>query len=85
MEFFDSHAHYNDEKFNDDRKEILEKIQKENVTSIIVAGYNLASSKEAVKIANHYNNIYATCGISPNDIRGNYRTNNRRDRKISKK
>ena len=69
MEFFDSHAHYNDEKFNYDRNDILKRVYQENITHIVVAGYDINSSKNAVKIANEYNFIYSTCGISPNDIR----------------
>ena len=74
MSFFDSHAHYNDEKFENDRKEILEKIYKEEITSVVCAGYNLMSSEMAIEIAKAYNDeslypkIYSTCGISPNDI-----------------
>ena len=67
MQFFDSHAHYNDEKFNGD-KQILEEIYKENVTRIVCAGYNLSSSIEAINIAKEKDFVFATCGISPNDI-----------------
>jgi TatD DNase family protein len=38
-----------------------------NVTKIVCAGYNVDASKEAVRIAQDYDWIYATCGISPND------------------
>ena len=68
MEIFDSHSHYNDEKFNEDRKDILSEVYKEGVTSLIVAGYSLKSSEEAIKIANEYKFIHAICGVSPNDI-----------------
>ena len=68
MELFDSHAHYNDEKFKQDREEVLQAIFKEGVTKLICAGYSLEASKEAVQIANAHQNIYAIVGISPNDI-----------------
>ena len=68
MEFFDSHAHYNDEKFEEDREELIKKIYDENVTEIINAGYSLESSKEAIEIANKYDFMNAIVGISPNDI-----------------
>lgn len=69
MEFFDSHAHYNDEKFNLDKFEIIKKVCKEDaVTRIITAGYSLESSKEAIDIANGFDYIYCTIGVSPNDI-----------------
>lgn len=68
MEFFDSHSHYNDEKFNVDRKNIIEENYKNGITSIICAGYSLASSCQAIQLSTEYNHMYATCGISPNDI-----------------
>ncbi len=68
MEFFDSHAHYNDERFEEDRDKLVKKIYNEGVTKIINAGYSLESSKEAIKIAEDYEFMCATAGISPNDI-----------------
>ncbi len=75
MEFFDSHAHYNDEKFDIDRKEVLNNIYNSGVTKLINAGYSLESSKKAVEIANEYDFIYSIVGISPNDIDG-FKTEN---------
>ena len=68
MEFFDSHAHYNDEKFNLDRHELLKNIYNSDITKIVNAGYSLESSKRAIQIAEKYDFMYATVGISPNDI-----------------
>ena len=68
MELFDSHAHYNDEKFEEDREKVLSQIYKSGVTKIVNAGYSLESSKQAIEIANKHEFIYATVGISPNDI-----------------
>lgn len=68
MRLFDSHAHYNDEKFSEDREFILEEIRREKVEKVVVAGYNLESSIEAIKIAQTHKNVYATVGISPNDL-----------------
>lgn len=68
MNLFDSHSHYNDEKFDLDRENIIDEVYKSGVTNLINAGYNIQSSKKAINIANKYDFIYATCGISPNDI-----------------
>ncbi|MBR1803133.1 MAG: TatD family hydrolase [Clostridia bacterium] len=68
MQFFDSHAHYNDEQFDQDREEIIKATFAAGVTKMICAGYSLKSSKQALEIANQYENIYAIVGISPNDI-----------------
>lgn len=68
MQLFDTHAHYNDEKFTEDREEVLKQIYDSGVTKLVCAGYSLESSKEAVNIANTHDYIYAIVGISPNDI-----------------
>lgn len=68
MKFFDSHAHYNDEKFEEDRDELIKSIHDEGVTRIINAGYSLESSKKAIEIAKNYDFMNAIVGISPNDI-----------------
>lgn len=68
MELFDSHAHYDDEKFNNDRYEIIEKIYASGVTKFMCAGYNLESSKNGIEIARKYEYVYTTSGISPNDV-----------------
>ena len=68
MEFFDSHAHYNDEKFEENRKELINNIYNEDITRIVCAGYNVNTSEFALKLAKDFHFMYATCGISPNDI-----------------
>lgn len=69
MELFDSHCHYNDEKFNIDRDNIIKDNIKKGITKAIVAGYSVKSSKQAIEIAEKYtNNLYAIVGISPNDL-----------------
>lgn len=68
MELFDSHCHLNDEKFDDDRDSIIKSIYDSGVTNFINAGYSLDSSKKAIDIANKYDFIYTTVGISPNDV-----------------
>ena len=68
MEYFDTHAHYDDEKFNDDREEVLNKIYKSGVTKCINMGCDLKSSKTAIEIANRHNFIYAAVGLHPEEI-----------------
>lgn len=70
MEFFDSHSHYNDEKFEDIREQIIKDTYSAGITRFVCAGYDISSSKLAIEIANNYDFIYTTCGISPNDIDG---------------
>lgn len=68
MKFFDSHAHLDDEKFNEDREELIEKIKQEGIGKLVSAGYNIESSKKSIELSKRYEFIYSTCGVSPNDI-----------------
>ena len=71
MKLFDSHCHLNDERFNEDRESLIIALKNEGVEKLVTAGYSLESSKEAIKLANKYDFIYATIGISPNDVPDN--------------
>ena len=68
MELFDSHSHYNDEKFNEDREQIIKETYKAGVTKFVCAGYNIKSSLFSLEISKKFEFIYSICGISPNDI-----------------
>lgn len=69
IEFFDSHAHYNDEQYNIDRDELIKKMYNEGITKIIIAGNSIETTKSAIAIAEKYAHIYATVGIHPYDIK----------------
>ena len=68
MEFFDSHSHYNDEKFNEDREQIIKETYDAGITKFVCAGYSIKSSLQSLEISNKYEFIYSIFGISPNDI-----------------
>ena len=68
MELFDSHSHYNDEKFNEDREKIIKETYEAGVTKFVCAGYNINSSLCSLEMSKKYEFIYSICGISPNDI-----------------
>ena len=67
MNLFDSHAHIDDEKFDEDREELIKDILGE-LKGFITAGYSLEGSKRAIEISKKFDNVYSTAGISPNDI-----------------
>ena len=68
MEFFDSHSHYNDEKFETDRNEVISSVKAEGITRLVSVGYSVDSSDFAEKLSDKYDFIYHSCGISPNDL-----------------
>lgn len=59
MKIFDTHAHYDDEKFDDDRDEIIKSLKSENVTRCINIGCDINTSIKTCDIANKYDFIYA--------------------------
>lgn len=63
----DSHAHIQDEKFKHDLDEVLENAQKAGLEKIICIGYDYETSREAVKLAHNFPQIYAVVGVHPHD------------------
>lgn len=68
MEFFDTHAHYDDARFDDDRENVINKIYNAGVTSCINVGCSIDTSKKAIELAKKHDFIYAMCGIHPSEI-----------------
>ncbi len=68
MNFFETHTHLDDDKFNEDRKQVIEKIYKSGVTKCVNVGCSIETSKNSVELAKKYEFIYATCGIHPSEI-----------------
>ena len=65
MQYFDSHAHYEDSKFDEDREEILKKIYEFGVTRYVNIGCNIETSKKSIDLAQKHDFIYASVGIHP--------------------
>lgn len=64
--YFDSHAHYDDKKFNSDRINFLSELK--NIHCIINCGTDLASSKKSIELAKKFDFIYCAVGIHPENI-----------------
>ena len=60
---FDTHAHYDDEKFDGDRAEVLSFVKANGVSRIIDCGCDLKSSLAAVKLSDEYDFIFAAVGV----------------------
>ncbi|MEG0367132.1 MAG: TatD family hydrolase, partial [Coprobacillus sp.] len=65
--YFNTHTHLNSEELYYQRDVFIKHALDNNIDYIVVAGYDIPSSKRAVEIAHEYPFIYATVGISPND------------------
>lgn len=68
MNIFDTHAHYDDEAFDDDREELLSALPKNGVNYVINQGTDVSTSRFSVSLAEKYPYIYAAVGIHPQEI-----------------
>lgn len=62
---FDTHAHYDDERFDGDREALLAGMPEKNVGLIVNPGCDVPSSRMAVALAEKYDFLYAAVGIHP--------------------
>lgn len=67
MKIFDSHAHYDDRAFDEDRYDLIEKLKDENVARIANIGSSMETSKTSVALADRYEHIYAAIGVHPSE------------------
>ncbi len=67
MRYIDTHAHIDSKEFENDFDDVLERSTLNNIEYIVNVGYNIETSNHSVKLANRYNNIYASIGIHPYD------------------
>ena len=65
--YFDTHAHYEDKRFNDDRDELLGSMQLNGVSLILNVAYSLRSAKFGIELAEKYPFVYASVGVHPHD------------------
>lgn len=64
---FESHAHYTDEAFDEDRDELLANSRENGIEYIIEVGASMESTRECVALAAKYDNVYAAVGVHPSD------------------
>ena len=62
---FDTHAHYDDERFDADRDALLASMPEKNVGLIVNPGCDLPTSRMAVALAEKFDFVYAAVGIHP--------------------
>lgn len=64
--YFDIHSHLNFDKYDEDREEVIKRLE-ETDTYTIVVGTDLESSRQAVELADQNERIYACIGVHPVD------------------
>ncbi len=66
---FDSHAHYDDEAFDEDRQSLLEELPRRGICNVVNCGADLASSRTSIRLAERYPYVYAAVGIHPECVK----------------
>lgn len=65
---FDSHAHYDDEAFHEDREALLSSMKENGIGYIVNVGASMESTKSSVELAEKYDFIYASAGVHPSEV-----------------
>lgn len=66
-DIFDTHAHYDDEAFDEDREILLETLPGEGIAKVVNVGSGLAACRRTIELMNQYDYIYGAVGIHPSD------------------
>ena len=64
---FDTHAHYDDEAFNEDREELLGNLQSQGIGAVVNIGASIATSRNTIALTEKYPFIYGAIGVHPNE------------------
>ena len=64
---FDTHAHYDDEAFDQDREELLASLPGQGIARVVNVGASLDSCKKTIELIERYDYIYGAIGIHPSD------------------
>lgn len=67
--FIDSHAHLDDERFEEDREALINSLKENKIDLVFNIGADIESSKASVELAKKYENIYAVVGVHPHDAK----------------
>ena len=67
FEIFDTHAHYDDHAFDEDREELLEALPKAGVGRVVNIGSTIPSCEKCLELARKYPYVYAAIGIHPSE------------------
>lgn len=65
--FFESHAHYDDEAFDNDRVALIEKMHNNEIDYIVNIGADIKSSMSSIELSEKYDFIYASIGVHPHE------------------
>ena len=69
-QMIDSHAHLDEERFDEDRDELIKSLKENAISYVINPSSDMETSRRVVELSNKYDNIFAAVGIHPHDAEG---------------
>lgn len=66
MALTDTHCHLDDEQFDEDRENVIQRAVDSGVARMLIPGLDLESSRAAIEIAEKFPEVYAAIGVHPN-------------------
>lgn len=66
---FDTHCHLDDERFDQDREQVIQALPKEGVERAVLVASDLASSQRCILLAETYPFLYAAAGVHPHEAK----------------
>ncbi len=66
---FDTHAHLHDPWIGDDLPDVMDRAAEAGVSRIVTIGCSLEDSRNALKVAEQYEHVWATLGVHPHDAK----------------
>ncbi len=67
IKIMDTHAHYDDDAFDEDREQLLAQLSEQGIRKIVNIGASLASCKRTIQLMDGYDYIYGAIGVHPNE------------------
>lgn len=67
IDIFDTHAHYDDKAFDEDRETLLESLPANGIARVVNVGASLASCRRTLELMKKYEFVYGAIGIHPNE------------------
>lgn len=64
---FDTHAHYDDEAFNEDRDKLLLSLPENGIEAVVNVGASIQSTKNTLELMKKYSFVYGAAGVHPNE------------------
>ncbi len=65
---FETHVHFDDEAFKDDREAAIRRARQAGVEKIVNIGACMNSSRKSIELAMRYDFMYSTIGVHPYDV-----------------